>query len=195
LGTVASLDNVVYQRSDHGQAPLLSDNEASQAGGSMGPVQVTKEEKKTIVDNGAAYTVVEADRAALEKVLLPKEELPPKEDKDADAVPPNKPKKTKPKAGPSPFDIRFVREQADSEGKMQRCFAAGDVLYINTDHANFVERLELDPFKRPRMTDRLTSYLSSLVASHYRAICFTDAPGSPGSASHTAPAPASREQL
>lgn len=66
------------------------------------------------------------------------------------------------------FDIKFGNYPPDTEGKLRRSRLVDGVIYINTAHTDFSERLAQTRTGRPRFTDRLGAYLAATVSIHYK---------------------------
>lgn len=70
------------------------------------------------------------------------------------------------------LDIRFADLPPDFEGHLKRSQFVDGVIYINTSHPDFQERITSYSSGRrrgrPRFTDRLGAYLASTVSIHYK---------------------------
>lgn len=66
------------------------------------------------------------------------------------------------------FDIKFGNFPPDAEGLLRRSRLVDGVIYINTAHTDFSERLSHTRTGRPRFTDRLGAYLAATVSIHYK---------------------------
>lgn len=68
----------------------------------------------------------------------------------------------------SGFDIKFGNYPPDADGKLRRSRLVDGVIYINTAHEDFRERMAHTRQGRPKFTDRLGAYLAATVSIHYK---------------------------
>ena len=66
------------------------------------------------------------------------------------------------------FDLKFISFPPDAEGQLRRSRLVDGIIYINTAHPDFSERMSYSRQGRPRFTDRLGAYLAATVSIHYK---------------------------
>lgn len=66
------------------------------------------------------------------------------------------------------FDIKFGNFPPDADGKLRRSRLVDGIIYINTAHTDFQERMAYTRQGRPKFTDRLGAYLAATVSIHYK---------------------------
>jgi hypothetical protein len=68
----------------------------------------------------------------------------------------------------SGFDIKFGNFPPDADGKLRRSRLVDGIIYINTAHTDFKERMTHTRQGKPKFTDRLGAYLAATVSIHYK---------------------------
>jgi hypothetical protein len=66
------------------------------------------------------------------------------------------------------FDIKFGNFPPDADGKLRRSRLVDGIIYINTAHTDFHERMAQTRQGKPKFTDRLGAYLAATVSIHYK---------------------------